>query len=388
MDGRSGTTCYFRWVELSFWERQTFFREADALIVGSGIVGLNTARALKEKYPDWRIVVVDRGILPYGASTRNAGFACFGSVGELAEDLKVMSRDDVFSLVERRWRGLQRLRQILGDAAIGYEPLGGYEVFSPEEMATYEECLQLMPELNEALKKFTGSEVYSIADSQIESLGLQNINHLIFNKAEGQIDTGRMMDALVNYVRQQGVTVYNGISIRKWYEHQHSIEIVTGQDFTLRAQRLIFCTNGFAKQLLPQLMVEPGRAQVLITKPIDNLRLKGCFHADHGYYYFRNVGDRVLLGGGRNLDFETERTVEFGLTAIVQQKLEQMLREMILPGIDYQIDQRWSGIMGLGPVKTTIVEKLSDRIYCAVRMGGMGVAIGSLVGQECADIVI
>jgi glycine/D-amino acid oxidase-like deaminating enzyme len=375
-------------VELSFWERQTFFREADALIVGSGIVGLNTARALREKHPDWRIVVVERGILPYGASTRNAGFACFGSVGELAEDLKVMSRDEVFSLVERRWRGLQRLRQILGDDAIGYEPLGGYEVFSPEELATYEECLQLMPELNEVLKEFTGSEVYSVADNQIDKFGLNSVKHLIFNRAEGQIDTGRMMDALLNYVRQQGVAVYNGITIRKWYEHQDSIEIITGEDFTLRAQRVIFCTNGFATQLLPQLMVEPGRAQVLITNPIENLRLKGCFHADHGYYYFRNVGDRVLLGGGRNLDFEAERTVEFGLTAIVQQKLEQMLREMILPGIDYQIEQRWSGIMGLGPVKTTIVEKLTDRIYCAVRMGGMGVAIGSLAGEECADIVM
>ncbi len=375
-------------MELSFWEQQTFFREADALIVGSGIVGLNTARALNEKHPDWRVVVVDRGILPYGASTRNAGFACFGSVGELAADLKIMSQDEVFSLVERRWKGLLRLRQVLGDASLGYEPFGGYEVFSTEEVAQYEDCLQLMPEFNKALKEITGEEVYSVAGNKIGHFGLRGVRHMIFNNAEGQIDTGLMMESLLNYVREQGVAVYNGISIRKWYEHQDAIEIVTGEGFTLRARRLICCTNGFAKQLLPQLAVEPGRAQVVITKPIENLRLQGSFHADHGYYYFRNVGNRVLLGGGRNLDFDAERTVEFGLTSLVQQKLELMLREMILPDTDFQIDQRWSGIMGLGPVKTTIVEKLSDRLYCAVRMGGMGVAIGSLVGEECADLVM
>jgi hypothetical protein len=43
--------------------------------------------------------------------------------------------------------------------------------------------------------------------------------------------------------------------------------------------------------------------------------------------------------------------------------------------------------MGIGNSKKPIVSQLSDRIYCGVRMGGMGVAIGSLIGQELADLV-
>ena len=43
--------------------------------------------------------------------------------------------------------------------------------------------------------------------------------------------------------------------------------------------------------------------------------------------------------------------------------------------------------MGMGSSKNPIVEKLSENVYCGVRLGGMGVAIGSLIGQELADLI-
>jgi glycine/D-amino acid oxidase-like deaminating enzyme len=126
---------------------------------------------------------------------------------------------------------------------------------------------------------------------------------------------------------------------------------------------------------------------VLITEPIPNLDIKGTFHLDRGYYYFRNIGDRILLGGGRNLAFEEETTTEMGQTEIIQKRLEQLLKEVILPNHDIEIAHRWSGIMGVGASKNPIVANLSQNVYCGVRMGGMGVAIGSLIGTELADLV-
>jgi hypothetical protein len=114
------------------------------------------------------------------------------------------------------------------------------------------------------------------------------------------------------------------------------------------------------------------------------LKLKGTFHYTNGYYYFRNVGNRVLLGGGRNLDFLAEETFEFGLTPLVQNKLDDLLKNMILPYTNYDVDMRWSGIMGMGPEKKSIVKAVSKNVYCGVRMGGMGIAIGSLIGEEVA----
>ena len=94
-----------------------------------------------------------------------------------------------------------------------------------------------------------------------------------------------------------------------------------------------------------------------------------------------------MFGGGRNLDFKTEETKEFGLTVLVQNKLGELLKNIILPYTKYSVDMRWSGIMGIGPQKKSIVKAVSKNVFCAVRMGGMGIAIGSLVGEEVAEMV-
>ena len=96
----------------------------------------------------------------------------------------------------------------------------------------------------------------------------------------------------------------------------------------------------------------------------------------------------MLIGGGRNLNFETERTTKFGLTELVQNKLEQYLRDMILPGKKFKIEQRWSGIMAFGDKKTVLTQQLSSNVFCAVRLGGIGIAIGSLIGKEAADLLM
>jgi hypothetical protein len=65
-------------------------------------------------------------MLPHGASTKNAGFACFGSISEIIDDLKSHS-EEVYQLVTKRLEG--RLRKRLGDEAIDFKPYGGYELF-------------------------------------------------------------------------------------------------------------------------------------------------------------------------------------------------------------------------------------------------------------------
>lgn len=374
-------------MQLSYWEQDTFFSRLDVVIAGSGIVGLNAALNLKKQAPGLRILVIERGVLPSGASTRNAGFACFGSCTELLDDLQTASEEDVFSLVERRYKGLERLRANLGDAAITYENKGGYELIDKTEVFT--QCSDQISHFNKLLRPVTGlEETYVDASSSLPEFGFRNVSHLLLNRAEGQIDTGKMMAALLHKTMAAGIRIINGLGITGFTEENNEVVIHTDQDFSIRSRRLLVCTNGFARQLLPGYDVEPARAQVLITKPIENLRFSGTFHYEKGYYYFRNVGNRVLFGGGRNLNFEGERTTEMKLTPQIQNKLEELLHTVILPDTPFEIEQRWSGIMGVGNRKSTIIQPVGNHVFCAVRMGGMGVAIGSLVGEEAAAMVV
>jgi glycine/D-amino acid oxidase-like deaminating enzyme len=190
---------------------------------------------------------------------------------------------------------------------------------------------------------------------------------------------------LLHKVQKLGVKILNNISVKNFVENDNKINIKTNR-LNFYTIKLFIATNGFANQLLEE-KVQPARAQVLITKPIKNLHIKGTFHLDEGYYYFRNINDRILFGGGRNLDFKTETTSKFGQTDTIQNELERILKETILPNTNFEIEPRWSGIMGIGNQKKAIVKQVSNNVFCGVRLGGMGVAIGSLVGKELAELV-
>ena len=89
-------------MNLSYWEIKSWLSNIDYTIVGSGIVGLNCALRLKEKFPKSKILILEKGSLPQGASTKNAGFACFGSASEIIDDLKSHSESEIISLIKKR----------------------------------------------------------------------------------------------------------------------------------------------------------------------------------------------------------------------------------------------------------------------------------------------
>lgn len=363
----------------SFWEKQTYFHDIELIVIGSGIVGLNAAISFKEKHKNAKVVVLERGILPHGASTKNAGFACFGSVSELLSDLNKTKEDIVWQTVEMRIKGLEVLRKRLGDEAIDYKEFGGYELFDKQN--SYEECSDSIESFNKKIKSYTGiKNTYSIENEKIKSFQFKHIKGLIWNKKEGQIDTGKMMQNLIKYALDKGVIILNSIQVTQLVDQKTHVEIETSVG-NLKSKKVVVCTNGFANELLKLNDVKPARAQVLVTKPIEGLKLKGTFHYDEGFYYFRNIGKRVLFGGGRNLDFEKETSTKLELNSKIHKQLDKLLETVILPGVKFEVEHRWSGIMGVGNEKKPIIKKVSSNVVCAVRMGGMGVAIGSLVGK-------
>ncbi|MBS1585410.1 MAG: FAD-binding oxidoreductase [Bacteroidetes bacterium] len=369
---------------LSYWEQQSF-TEYDHIIIGAGIVGLSTAIELRERFPGARILVVERGLLPTGASTRNAGFACMGSVTELLDDLEYMTESEVLQLFETRKLGLERLRKRLGDSRIGYAARGSYELISETELPAVER----IEYLNELLLPVTGQPAFRLANEQIAVFGFsaRHTKALIENICEGELHTGMMLKALTELTLQHGIEIKTGAEVLRFEEEKAHINVVLqdlfrNEELVLRANVLCLCTNAFTKQLLPDADVKPGRGQVLLTEPIEGLKFKGIYHFDKGFYYFREIDGRVLLGGGRNLDFEGETSERLDLNERIQQELERKLREIILPGTSFQVAQRWSGIMAFGASKLPIVRSFSDRVFGAFRMGGMGVALGSHIAME------
>ena len=182
-------------MELSYWEHKSWFSNVDFTIVGSGIVGINCAISLREQYPDSNILILEKGSLPQGASTKNAGFACFGSVSELLADLEHHTEEEVVQLVQKRWDGIQRLRSLLGDEAIGFQLHGSHELFPLEKPQFYQNCLESIPYLNRLMEPIFGQKPF-VTNSNL--FGFGNIQEkYITHRLEGQLDTGKMMRSLI-----------------------------------------------------------------------------------------------------------------------------------------------------------------------------------------------
>lgn len=376
-------------MQVSIWEKESFYAPKDVIIIGSGLAGLWTALYLKKKKPGISVTIVDRGIIPAGASTRNAGFACFGSLTELLRDAATNGEDKMLSLVEMRYRGLQRIQKVFGKKQIDFDLTGGYELFTQEDNWNKPDLESKMECLNKLLKRVAGKKnTFRLADKKIKRFGFDHITHLAENKAEGYLHAGKLCQALLKAVQGMGVTVLNAVEITGFEKTGDLVSCYTNQHITLQAEKVVVCTNAFAKQLLPALDIVPARGQVLVTAPIKDLAFKGTFHYQEGFYYFRNLGNRILLGGARNTAFEEETTTEMMTTQKIQSSLEHFLAQYLIPGRQYQITDRWSGIMSIGSEKMPIVKEVKPNIFCAVRMSGMGVALTPVIGEKIAGMML
>lgn len=373
----------------SYWEQQSF-SQYDHIVVGAGIVGVSMAIELKERYPNGRVLVLERGLLPTGASTRNAGFASMGSVTELLDDLTHMSETEVVDLFAWRKQGLERLRQRLNDASIGYAANGSYELISEQELY----ALEKIEYLNKLLLPITHQPAFKLANDKIDAFGFSKdrTKALIEDTCEGELHSGKLMRALTDKAMHLGIEIKTGAEVVRFDENASNVFVQVKDPFRneiwlLNCSTLSICTNAFTRTLLPDAAVRPGRGQILITQPIPGLKFKGIYHFDKGYYYFREIDGRVLLGGGRNLDFETETTTEIELNHQIQTDLQQQLHKVILPDTHFEIAQQWAGIMAFGATKQPIIQAFSDRVFGAFRMSGMGVALASNAAMQLADMV-
>lgn len=374
---------------ISYWERESFMHY-DHIVAGAGIVGLSVAIELKDKYPSHRVLVLERGLLPTGASTRNAGFACMGSATEILDDLQYVTEDEAVRLFKWRRKGLSLLRQRLGDGNIGYAENGSYELIGGHEA----EAMDKLDYLNNLLRPVLGRDAFASANDKIEEFGFSS-NYtaaMIENTCEGELNSGMMMRALTDMAIAKGIEIKTGAEIKTFADSGDKVTVdvqdpFRGYAYGFTCSTFSICTNAFTKQLLPDVHVEQGRGQVLITHPVKGLKFKGIYHFDKGYYYFRELNGRVLLGGGRNMDFDGENTTDIALAAHIQADLEQKLRDVILPGTPFEIDTRWAGIMAFGPNKFPIVKAFSSRVYGAFRMGGMGVALGSEAARMMVEMI-
>jgi glycine/D-amino acid oxidase-like deaminating enzyme len=171
--------------------------------------------------------------------------------------------------------------------------------------------------------------------------------HALSIAHEAGLHPGKAYACLTQSLLQAGAHLHRGVALppkSTWIQLSQGWEIPSSSG-TWTADHVVVASNAWARECLPELDIVPGRGQVLLTAPIPNLPFQGTYHADAGYLYFRNVGNRLLLGGGRNQFRTQEETHSGDITPPVQDYLEAYLRGILLPGRAVHIEARWAGTM-------------------------------------------
>ena len=381
-----------------YWETEHLLQPVDFTVIGAGMVGMSTSLHLKRARPDASVRLLERSPLSSGGTTRNAGFACFGSAGEWLDDLSAVGPVELAKLIRMRAEGLAELVDLLGAEPIGLQWTGGWELL-PDSSADrslaerIDGALELLmdvatPVLEDALSSVHpsggGQPALDWDRNRAQELGASRAIHLPW---EGMIHTGRMVTAFHNALDQAGVQRLHGVNVKELTPSVNGWTLDTTAG-GLESHRVGLCTNGLAARLVDGLNVNPVPNRVLVLRVAPGALPVGTYHIDRGYLYMRTLDEHhVLFGGGRHWGFELplppERNEE--MEAQWDQRLLAASRQWVQ---SEDVTHRWTGWLGVGPDRRPLIGESRPGLHHAVRMGGMGVAIGTRVGRELAESML
>ena len=382
---------------IGYWESEHLLAPADLTVIGAGIVGMSTALHYKAQHPHERVRIIERDVLGEGGTTRNAGFACFGGPGEWLDDLETLGRSKWLELIRMRAEGLRALIELLGEEALGMEWSGGWELFapSPTGLKRSREADASLATLNEAVQPLMASILGHLAPHPLDTpalvhsparaaqFGAHSAIHLPW---EGMLHTGRMVSAFHKAIQVAGIQCLNGCTVSALEPPvaPHSAWSINTQRGVLKSRSIAICTNGFAREIMPQAEVKPAPNRVLVVRP-SKMPPPGAYHIEDGYLYFRTLPDgQVLFGGGRQFGIELppfpqrDENAEDRWDALLEEAATQWLGN-----ID-AVSHRWTGWLGVGTDRVPLLGSTAPGLHHAVRMGGMGVAMGCGLGQQLA----
>lgn len=338
---------------LPWWRRVNPARTAscDVLVVGAGICGVSAALHLERR--GLKALVIERGQVACGASSRNAGFLMRGGAENYAEGIALYGRDRTRALWQLTERNIAALRAEGAGQLPGFQDLPSCLLaLGAEEEAALEQSQSLMREDGFAVEMVRVGDDAAWRNARPRA-GLLNPHDATCNSYELVRLLASKLSAPVLEAQE---------AAPEFEQDGLHVKVRTG-DMLIRASKVLVCTNAYAPLLLPALagVVSPTRGQMLAVRGEPGARLDCAYYANHGYEYFRQGVDGTLLFGGcRKSHATAEVGYEDRITPPVQSDIERFAAFVL--GVEpdrLNVVARWSGTMGftrdwlpaIGPVE-------------------------------------
>jgi len=168
--------------------------------------------------------------------------------------------------------------------------------------------------------------------------------------------------------------------------------VPSGEEVTVRAGEsecrasvVILATNGYTSKLLPQVKIQPTRAQMLASAPLARSVCDMPTYSHFGYRYWRQLlSGEVLIGGWRDTSLETEKTFDDEPTPEIQEHLDRKLAEM---DGNVEVTNRWAGIMGFTESGLPLVGPVDGmkNVYTCAGFNGHGMGFAFMSAKQLVE---
>lgn len=205
--------------------------QASAIVIGAGIVGLATARALGAK--GYAVKVFDRNDKAVGASVRN-----FGMIWPIGQPEGLLYR--------RALRSREIWKEIADDAGFWYDEVGSLHV------AYHNDEWQVLQELCEIYGKERSQSLLSpsqIAD-QYDCVVTQNLKGGLFSPAELIIDPREAIESLPRYLKEKYGTEFH---FGKCVSYVADKTVYIGNKEEYEADIIFICNGADFSTLYPEI---------------------------------------------------------------------------------------------------------------------------------------
>jgi gamma-glutamylputrescine oxidase len=334
---------------------------ADVLVIGGGITGVSL---LYHLVPRWNPVLLERRHVAAGASGRNAGFLLAGVAENYADAVRAFGREKARSVWQLTNENHDAMMVAVENFDVGHRRAGSATLASGDvEARQLQESEQLLRE-DGFEARWDGQRLVNPRDGEANPAAI--VNALALQAPLGTIR--EEIDVVAIEPSREGVTVHAG-----------GRECVAGV--------VILATNAYTSQLVPEIAIQPTRAQMLASTPIPTSVCDMPTYSHFGYRYWRQVaGGEVLIGGWRDTSVDTEVGYEDEPTQGIQAHLEAQLHRL---SPSATVTHRWAGIMGFTESGLPLVGPVEGmkNVYICAGYNGHGMGFAFLSAKQLVEML-
>jgi len=330
------------------------------LVIGGGIAGTSLLHHLARR----RIsaVLVESQHLAFGASGRNAGFLLAGVADCYSEAVRIFGREKAREVWHITNENHDRMLEAADRDDVGHRRLGSATLASgDEERARLEESSQLLRD-----------------DGFDSSWDGQRL----VNPRDGEINPAAMVGALAR--RAKSGAIREGVEVTSVVPGRVEVSVRAG-DRECRAGVVILATNAYTSKLLPQVTVQPTRAQMVASAPIYRTLSAMPTYSHFGYRYWRQLPTgEMLIGGWRDTSMETEIGWDDQPSPGIQEHLDRKLESMSKGA---EVTHRWAGLMGFTETGLPLAGPVDEmrNVYLCAGFNGHGMGFAFMTAKKVVD---